>query len=818
MERTWRPPWRRLAWPLLAGVLALSAWGWSRVRFVSSLEMLLADGSEARRIVGLLREADFADKVVLRFVATDGEGVANASSTGLVESMDRVVSRLDRRMVLRVIVPPPEGQMVAEMLFWLDYAGELLAPEDLADLEAMTSPEALRRRLRQCYLELLKPGGELFMGRVIPHDPLGIGMRILRRAYELSQAMGFRAVMAQGHFLHADGGEGVLLLETAVPMTDIAGSRELVAGLEALRPELAPGIRMDILCGHLHTVHNDRALRRDILVAATVATLALLALFLGWFRDLRAGAVFLIPGVAIVVAIGLCALATSGLATMVVGMAGAMAGIAVDYGLHVYVAIRSRPDRWVAVREVARPVTLGALTTMGVFVAFLFSGVPAYRQLGAMATATLLLSLLASLWLLPAVMRTVPRASVRPRCSLRRWGERTWILALVACLLPVAAALLSMGARLDPDLASLDATPSEVLAAEADFLARWGRGESGLAIAVTPGRTQEEAASAADALYRAARQALPEGEPLSLSAIWPSAATRGQRLAAWRAFWDPARVARLRTDLAAAGEAFGFAEDAFAPFFAALAEEREAMAETPGALVASMASRFVRGRPGDWRYFTYFPDTPGNVQAMRALADHGGGGVISRHAVGQALAESTLVDGRRIGLISVVLIVLATLLLTRPLRHLPAVVLPALAAGVAVLFLTVHSSLSLNAASVIAVIVVLGLGIDYGAMTVHAWARDGAVGLGQATASISLSAVTTMIGALSLAPARHPALRHVGFTLLVGVGVAYLCSLLIVPGLCCALDRLARRLAGSPPGDGQGQASATADGEGAPCR
>ena len=86
--------------------------------------------------------------------------------------------------------------------------------------------------------------------------------------------------------------------------------------------------------------------------------------------------------------------------------------------------------------------------------------------------------------------------------------------------------------------------------------------------------------------------------------------------------------------------------------------------------------------------------------------------------------------------------------------------------------------LSLNAPCLIAAMVVLGLCIDYGIFMVYTCHRNLKTGTRMA---VSLSAITTLIGAGVLLFAKHPVLFSIGTTLVAGVLSGYIASIIVIP-------------------------------------
>jgi len=103
-------------------------------------------------------------------------------------------------------------------------------------------------------------------------------------------------------------------------------------------------------------------------------------------------------------------------------------------------------------------------------------------------------------------------------------------------------------------------------------------------------------------------------------------------------------------------------------------------------------------------------------------------------------------------------------------------------------------SLSINVVSVVAAILVLALGSDYGVFSEYAW--DGREPLlGQGMASVLLSFLTTLAGAGAMLLALHPALHLAGVSMTSGLVAAYLTAFIMIPGINFLRDNWKRRAA-----------------------
>ncbi len=76
----------------------------------------------------------------------------------LYRAADEAEKKLDPNLIKGVVHPPAEAGAMEEALAMLDNAGELLNADDLEDMQAQMEPAALKKRMRECYLQLVEAG------------------------------------------------------------------------------------------------------------------------------------------------------------------------------------------------------------------------------------------------------------------------------------------------------------------------------------------------------------------------------------------------------------------------------------------------------------------------------------------------------------------------------------------------------------------------------------------------------------------------------------------------------------------------------------
>lgn len=783
-----RPPAILVA---VASITLLSAAALPFRAFDGCIDVMLPDRSELRDVFGYLREIQVADKVLVTFSMRDESSDPDA----LAAAADAYVAGLDPIWA----TPMTAGAQMADVAGDFDRLArrlpDYLDAEHLARLKAgAASAGDIRTSLQALKNRLQRPEG--MWSAVAPgSDPLDWNGRLAAGILHAVSSFGYRAVPVGNHLMDPERRHLLLVLQTPVTMTDTAAGRRLLDHLAARAAELPRAVEARIVCGHLHTAGNETIIRRDIRRTALAVSAVFLALFWGVYRDPRALAIMLIPMLACVPALALAAALFPIFSFIVLGFGSVIAGIAVDYGIHCYVAARSaHPDRSLA--GIRRPVALSALTTLCVFIAFCFSSIPAYRQLGAFASFAIAISLIYAFWALPPFVRrpgTSPEDAPTARpCSFGKPISRAravWIAILAALVLAAGIGLLAR-LTLDPDVSKLDATPSEVLDEETRAMTVWGGGQSRAAILAVEAPAEKEALRLNDRLYAGLQAAgLPAAEISSLAPLWPSDETRQARRAAWNATWTDECIAELRRTLTTEAAALDFSDEAFAAFWDRFAEWRSVSAEPEAAgFLEPLHRQFIHAQDGAVRVATFVPDEPRWIAVARELQKEMPAlRVISRQAFSADLSASVVGEMIRTTAWAGVFILLVTGLALRRAGTLALAVLPAVAgmvwggAGMALW------GLSLNVSNLIAGILVFGLCIDYGICMAFAHRRGLRRDMFRA---VTLSALTTALGAAVLLIADHPAFRSIGITLVFGVGAGYLYAWLALPALQMLFPRL----------------------------
>jgi len=406
---------------LTAVVIIAAVIGLKSVSFDNNIELMLPGNDEVYRSIRFLRESNLSDKVILSLGLKSSE----YTTKDLIAAVKKIEESLGPPLVTDVISGIPENNVVEEMLELLKYAPQLIDEPNLLLIEKQINPSGVKeslqnntenRKKRELMISLklvslqrgppsvsektsqlpdrqfLTPASTLIIP-FIRSDPLGIYSNILRSLQKIYSSVGYEVTVENGYFISKDRKHAMLILDTPINLTDGFGSRKLISYLNNRLNILPDFISADIIAGHLHTVSNEDVIKRDIRLTLIIASTAFILLFIVVFRDLGAIIIFLIPLASVIVSINISNLILNKLSYFIIGMGAVIAGIAVDYGIHVYTALRIGDSRQEAVKSIAKPLIIGALTTISVFASFFFSSVQGYHQLAFFSILSIILCL-----------------------------------------------------------------------------------------------------------------------------------------------------------------------------------------------------------------------------------------------------------------------------------------------------------------------------------------------------------------------------------------------------------------------------------------
>ena len=674
----------------------------------------------------------------------------------------------------------------------------LFTEADAQALEAKLAPGEVRQYLTVMRRKLAGPEG-MVLKDVVAADPVGMSALVVAKALPLQTGFG-DAQVVEGRITSGDGRHVLMLAEPKFASSDSKASLALVREMERVVADVEkqfPGVHVAITGGHRMSVDNSSIIRADATRCIAIGSAGMIVLcFVAYRRRWLAPISFLPSLFGTLMAGVVLMLWQKHLSAIATGFASIAVGITVDYAIHIIYHLDNTGSR--DHREIGRhlsrlvfPISVGVITTIAAFLVMMTSPMHGYQQLGMLGAVGVVFSAAFALVILPLLIPVAKKPGQPPLWLTTLWEKyfrwelrwRTWLLLLVVAL-SVALGFGLKHIRFEGDIAKLNGITDSTRRDDALIQSTWGNA-LGMTMVVVRGATLEATLVQNDRVFAALSRDTNVAGAFSLASVCPSPDVQRANLKRWREFWTAERRDGLRTTLDQVGSELGFRAGAFDKFWQSVEgqpalltlglfrgtplenalNERVALGPNDNAISTLVK---LKNRDDAAKLRTTLPDAI--VLDSKGLADHIAG--LARVGLERfALWTGIFVAGLLFLTLASVELVLLTLL--------------PLAFGLMWTFgLMGWLGLPIDLMNSIFVIFVIGVGEDYAVFLVTSkldeWrGRPGQTAVN--SASVLVSALTTIFGFGVMVLAVHPVLFSMGVTVLIGMGFAFLATLVIVP-------------------------------------
>ena len=742
---------------LLAGLSLIN------IEFTNDVSLMFPDSPDAGTTFRILNDTKLGNTVQLEFIVPGSIEKhekyldATAKKLSLVPEISNVVFRYRR------------PDMFQELTALTALIPRFSPPEILNICDPRA---AAKKAMKQ--LAFPVPGGV----KMLRNQPFGLERDILAELRLLDQLTAMRLAPDLPYFATGDKHRGMIVFNVDIKIGDADSVRKLIETIRRITAPLPPGMQCRIISGIMHTLGNEEVLKHDAALSCTVSLFLFLLIFLFCYRrDWRAFWIPAVPLYASLLSLGIMTLFFNEVCLYVIGLGSCITGLAVDQGIHVYAAYHG-PDAERRTAALTEPMMLSAMTSILVFIFLAFTGISAYIQLAVFAGLSLAFSCIIALIALPLLLdRDHGMTELKP--ALSKWRISP-VLPLL--LLPVAffcGKILLV--RSDFTLESLDGTPEEIRSQEADFNSAWRKPGIRTGVLAASGQDGEEALTRLLSFIDKAKLKY-SGIEIAVPPIPPQSRQKANRLK-WRTWETTGKIEHLEWLTGRSCKKHGLPEPFFQPFFTQLKNAVKSEDLTLPPMFDAIAKKMIREQSGTASAIALVEDNERTAGLIRQkLKEYGDChcALLSKEGFKQMVRED--LGGRFLWILP--LSILAALVLAyavfRNIGDVLFAMVPVYVSFCGLFLLGALTGFKATPAAAFAMILLTGLAIDYGIYAVSQLRHPDKISV---QSSVFLSAATTVAGAGALVFSKHPALFGTGVVLSIGITLACLSGLFLVPML-----------------------------------
>jgi predicted exporter len=781
---------RRIRVTFAGAMLLMVAYAATHLELSTDVSNFMPEGSreEFTVLASRLADSELSRTMILTVGAPDVDTAASAASALAA----RLESHPEVAWLRRGLEPEPIEDF-ARLYFPRRHRFLSSRPEQ--EIPELVAPEALRARARTVRQQLSLPTATLFEG-LVAEDPLGAFERVMGRLQGHRPAL----VTQDGQFVTADGRWAVIFLATRTSAFDSRPQTRLLSDIDAAFAEIDAGyegsLTLEASGANRFAVAAERSIRGDVFLIGATSFVGVAVVFLVFLRSLHFFLLAIFPALAgILTAATLTRLVLGNLDGLTMAFGASLIGVTIDYSIHVLDHYRLEPETPppLMVRRLRPSLVLGALTTMASFAGLGLTSFPGFREIGFFAVTGVATALGVTLIVLPGLLggaTSEPDGPTLARRTATVLGDSVRALSrhrllLAAAPMLCAALMLAFLPRLRfvDDLSRLMVVDPALRAEESRVRERVARFDTGRVV-VALGVDAEDAVARNDAVaarLEVAREAGTLEDFRSLHALLWSPELQDRNLRALAT--EPDLGGRVE----AAFVAEGFRPGSLLPFREALeappAAPLDAAALDDSGLQPLLSSLLLDLGEVGVATVTYLRGVASPEALTEALSGLERTYVFDQRSfLNEIYREFRATTLRQMGVgCALVLLVLAARY--RRVRPTLAAFLPSLLVAGTLLALLAALGVETNLLHVTSLIMVMGMGVDYGIFMVDSAGDPGH--LDATMLSLLLSCLTTIFVFGTLALSQHAALRAIGTT----AGVGVLLSFLLAPVTLVLLRR-----------------------------
>ncbi|HEY3176602.1 MAG TPA: MMPL family transporter [Candidatus Polarisedimenticolia bacterium] len=719
------------------------------------------------------------------------------------------------------------------------YALLFLPPEELPRLKEKLTDAAIRRQVADNRRVLENPSAT-FLKEIVRMDPLGLRSLLWDHLLAAKGALKLKPV--DGYYMSQDESALLVLIKPAHPAQDLGFTKRLMAGLRQAesetRQELSaeggtPGaeqVTMDYAGSYVIALDDSELIKSDMKLTAVLSFFGVLGLYLIGYRRFGAlmySSVPLMVGQALTFAAAFLVFghinsASSGFVAMVMGLGTDFTIVMYARYVEERLGGLSLPDASrLMMGEGALGMFAGAITSAGTFYSMCVTKFRGLWELGFLIGTGILLSMVAILFLLPAMIQwnegRPRRRDVIRKLHIQSFGfERlipvsarhpaATLIALAGATAIFGAAAWNMG--FSDNIRDLGSRSNRGALAQEKVARKFG-GDLNFMMAIVRDPAVDGTVEKVRALMQRAQPWLDSGVLRGTDSILnylPAQSRQEQVIQTLKAGSEgDFSAARIERTFRQALRESGFRENAFDDYLVDLRESLSRnrplrLADLQAANLGAVLDRYIkRSAPapapgqeaGTYQAAVYLFMAEGRFrrEAPAGLVaaiqgDDPDISVTGVNVVSKRLREIFAHDAKIAISVGLVLVSVLLWLDFRSVRMMVLANLQVLVGVVWMLGVMSLSGVQMNFVNCFVATMILGVGVDYGIHMIHRMRVNGGVvdsGIMETGKAVAMAAMTNIVGFGSLTFSNYPGLRSVGIISSVGSLACLITAVTLLP-------------------------------------
>ena len=752
------------------------------------------------------------DKTFLLFEGKNGASVEHIAEVcdAFIDSLESRNAAMDstHQVIGNIFYRLPDDLMLDVIDYMSAHLPAYIDTSVYTRLEAMLTYPHMKLQMKANHDDLLSPVGSMFP-ELIQMDPVGLRGLLMEQMKPFTEGAAGSYKTLNGHFFVQDSTVCVAFITPMYSATNTGQGSTLFRILNDQIEQFsasAPDVKISYHGTPASGFYNSWRIKSD-LKGTIIGSLVLVLIFISiCFRNYNTIPLLLLP-VVFGTLFGLAAMyfIKGHFSLLALGIGAIVLGVALSYVLHIITHYKYISDPEQVLRDQVKPVCLGCLTTIGSFMGLIFIRTELLQDFGLFAAFAIVGTTFFSLVFLPQFLN--PRKNklnhrafaIIDRINAYPFDRKKPLLfTILATAVVCIGFYIAGGTQFDADMHSLGYKAESTSYSENLLRSKTHTGDKQKYFA-SSGATMEEAIENFEIMAAKLDSLQSIGLVKSYThtnQIFVPLHVQQERIDAWKNFWTGERLQLVHDLINKTAPEAGLIPDAFSPFFELATADYEPDALYEASIIPEGYQSTLMEQSYNDEYLCFTSVRCKNDSIHSKESDY--------NRICEAIVSSpnllvldtyyyttdTLIqlndDFNVLQWVSMLFVLIVLFFSFHfNIKHTLLGFMPILSSWLIVLGAMVIFDVRFNLINIIISTFIFGIGVDYSIFVMNGLigGKENSRLLGYHKTAIFFSAFILIVTVSSMLFAEHPAIKSVGFSILVGMISAVVISYVVQPAI-----------------------------------
>lgn len=559
---------RSALYVLLIVLVVLCGFGASRITLNEDISGFLPSSNQTRDIRFITSNLKGQDKIIVNITAKNGGALDKDYS---IEATEHFVEELEanaKQYVDTIFYFVDDTQILSVAEFIASNAPYFIEEQDYVRLDSLLNNNLIDDVITRNRELLASPMGGA-MEKVLLTDPFGLTSNVLNKLAKQNESSPYQTY--NSYLFSKDLSRQIIVVTPRWGTNQTAQNDGLQRVIDqAVNTTLGKYDQISIVYfgAPIIAVNNASQIKKDSFLSITISLVLILGLMFYVLRSFRKMLLVALPVVfGALFSLAVIWLIQGTISAIAIGAGSIIFGIAISYSIHFVLHSAHSVSMQELISEIAQPMTVGSLSTVGAFLSLLFIRAEAMRDFGLFAALSLIGAILFVMIFMPHLVGSKAREIKFKKISSYRFEKNRWIILSIVALTTLFLCYAPRTA-FDTDLQNINFM-SEQQREDMQFIIEPDAKQRTLCIAAVSDNMDSALVTYSKSLP-VVEQLVNQGLVLkatNFGDIIPAAAQQTAKIERWNTFWGKWDRTALQNEIEIASVKNGFTEGAFSDFY-----------------------------------------------------------------------------------------------------------------------------------------------------------------------------------------------------------------------------------------------------------